>query len=700
MHITSRFHHSHIDKHRNLDNLLLTMLLFLLFLILMAVFLVLTAQKAEAQIGSASTNFSTGVGQNAVPPSAIQAARMPQFASRLAHGAQPAPAASQNASRAAYPRLPKASFKRPYRTGKPAGRFSPLDDTTLYENGPINGTTDAWTINFGFVVSDTFTVQQQDQSSVTGMTFGAWLFVGDTLQSAEVSITSQENGGTVYFDSVVNFTQSGCVFNQYGYNVCTAAGSFSLANLASGTYWVNLQNAVVNSGDPVYWDENSGIGCNSPGCPSQASDNQIGTIPSEAFTILGESTTTCEEVEPQEGFQILHNFTSDEGSPLPGLAITQEGKVYGATESGGTDGLGLAYQLSGTSLRNWTFNPLYSFLGGTNGQHPLPGIIGPDGALYGTADGGVQSCGSSGNEYCGVVYRLTPGPTACFAALCSWSDNVIYRFTGDPNGWQPNGNLVFDHGGNLYGTTTSGGAYGQGAIYELTPSGGGRWSETVIYSFTGGNNAQPDSLLLGQDGNLYGTTAIDWPNDPGVIFQLVHSGGSWTETIISSFDGCVFSGDGGDCYPLLIQESSGNFFGLYDYTEYLCRNNNCFWYTLGRIFMMSPSQSGWRFTPLDDTYSDEQYCGGDWCYEPGGATFSDLAVDSAGNLYSASGTGEPAGSYSYIFKLLQPFYDETLIEGPFGNVEVDAGGNLYGTTGGPTCGNSYGTVWQLTQPQQ
>jgi len=147
----------------------------------------------------------------------------------------------------------------------------------LYNNGPTNGTTDAWTINFGFIVSDTFTLGSA--SSPIGITFAAWLFPGDILESAEVSITSSEFGGTTYFDGNVNFTQSGCVTNQLGFNVCTEQGSFGPVNLNAGTYWLNLQNAVVNNGDPIYWDENSG--------PSQASENSVGTIPSESFTLNG-----------------------------------------------------------------------------------------------------------------------------------------------------------------------------------------------------------------------------------------------------------------------------------------------------------------------------------------------------------------------------------------------------------------------------
>ncbi len=167
----------------------------------------------------------------------------------------------------------------------------------IYDNGPTNGTTDGWTINFGFAVSDSFTLSSP--VTVSGLNFAAWLTPGDVLQTAEVSITSSEFGGASYFDQTVTFTQSGCVTNQYGYNVCSESGIFTgPPSLNAGTYWLNLQNASVNTGDPIYWDENSG--------PSSASENSIGTIPSESFTLLGGcgvngmycTTTTSATPEP------------------------------------------------------------------------------------------------------------------------------------------------------------------------------------------------------------------------------------------------------------------------------------------------------------------------------------------------------------------------------------------------------------------
>ena len=153
---------------------------------------------------------------------------------------------------------------------------------TLYENGPVNGQIDAWTINFGYAVTDS----AQVSGTVGAFSFWAWLAPGDTLTNIQLSIGSTPYG-TDLFNSFVNITSSSnCFSNNFGYNVCDESGSFAGPSL-NGNYWLTLQNANVPSGDPVYWDENSGVGCQSPGCPSIAQESSIGSIPSEAFTLGG-----------------------------------------------------------------------------------------------------------------------------------------------------------------------------------------------------------------------------------------------------------------------------------------------------------------------------------------------------------------------------------------------------------------------------
>jgi hypothetical protein len=162
-----------------------------------------------------------------------------------------------------------------------------------YDNGPINGTTDAWTINFGYVVSDTFFTGGQ---SVTGFSFGVWEFPGDTLSSVDWSITDSENSPCPSELCIANGTASGANLsdkfistNQYGYNVDMITATINAQVPQGVELWLNLQNAAVPSGDPVYWDENSGAGCGGDMCPSSASESALGTIPGEAFTIGGGS---------------------------------------------------------------------------------------------------------------------------------------------------------------------------------------------------------------------------------------------------------------------------------------------------------------------------------------------------------------------------------------------------------------------------
>jgi hypothetical protein len=145
----------------------------------------------------------------------------------------------------------------------------------VYDNGPTDGYTLGQVINFGVAVSDQFTLG--GNTNITGITFAAWLFPGDFLESVDVSVTSSEFGGTSYFDQTVNFTASGC-FSNGGFNVCNESGTIAFG-LGAGSYWLNLSNAVSELGNPVYWDQNSG--------PSLASNSSVGTIPSESFSLFG-----------------------------------------------------------------------------------------------------------------------------------------------------------------------------------------------------------------------------------------------------------------------------------------------------------------------------------------------------------------------------------------------------------------------------
>jgi len=171
-----------------------------------------------------------------------------------------------------------------------------------YENGPINGNVDAWTINFGYTVSDSYVA---GGTSVNGFAFGARELPGDTMTGVDWILSTgpcsnpQGGCGTILGSGTAsgnNLTDKFLSYNQFGYQIDLITVSNLNVPENSGTeYWLTLANAVLPSGDPVFWDENSGIGCHSNGCPSTAYENTIGTIPSESFTINGTGGGTTPE---------------------------------------------------------------------------------------------------------------------------------------------------------------------------------------------------------------------------------------------------------------------------------------------------------------------------------------------------------------------------------------------------------------------
>jgi PEP-CTERM motif len=166
----------------------------------------------------------------------------------------------------------------------------PATAQTVYDNGPVNGQVDAWTINFGFAVSDTFHLSAA--TTLSDLTFWAWVEPGDTVTSTEVQVGNQGYFSNNLFDGTVSLTQSNCFTNNFGFDVCAESGTFSGPALGAGNYNLTLQNAATLDGNPLYWDENSGVGCMSSGCPSSAQENTLGSVPSEAFTLSGSGGTT------------------------------------------------------------------------------------------------------------------------------------------------------------------------------------------------------------------------------------------------------------------------------------------------------------------------------------------------------------------------------------------------------------------------
>ncbi|HEV3254482.1 MAG TPA: PEP-CTERM sorting domain-containing protein [Candidatus Acidoferrales bacterium] len=166
-------------------------------------------------------------------------------------------------------------------------------DVLIYDNGPINGNIDAWTINFGYVVSDSFTAFMT--TSLTSVTIGVWALPGDGgLGQVDWSIGSTFFGND-YSSGTSSATNTFVGTNSYGFDLYESTFPIVTAQLPAGYFYLTLQNATVanNDGDPVYWDENDG--------PSSAMDSSAGSIGSESFQVYG----TCVCVQTPEPASLL-----------------------------------------------------------------------------------------------------------------------------------------------------------------------------------------------------------------------------------------------------------------------------------------------------------------------------------------------------------------------------------------------------------
>ncbi|MGB8889038.1 MAG: PEP-CTERM sorting domain-containing protein, partial [Candidatus Korobacteraceae bacterium] len=161
-------------------------------------------------------------------------------------------------------------------------------------------------------------------STVNDISFWAWVEPGDTATSVELQLSSVGYFGNELFDGTVSLTQSNCFTNNFGFDVCAESGNFAGPQLNAGNYYLTLTNAATADGNPLYWDENSGVGCMSSGCPSSAQENTLGTIPSEAFTLSGGTgtTTTTSGTTPEPSSIMLF------GSGILGLAGVLRRKLF------------------------------------------------------------------------------------------------------------------------------------------------------------------------------------------------------------------------------------------------------------------------------------------------------------------------------------------------------------------------------------
>ncbi|MGA2592985.1 MAG: choice-of-anchor tandem repeat GloVer-containing protein, partial [Bryobacteraceae bacterium] len=288
---------------------------------------------------------------------------------------------------------------------------------------------------------------------------------------------------------------------------------------------------------------------------------------------------------------VLHQFpgsTTDGANPYGAVVFGPNGVVFGTTDAGGgPQNNGVVYSLTPPASPggSWTQTILWSptYGEGINPYSTL--VIDGNGAIYGTLFGGANG----GN---GSVFALQPPapPSA------TWTERVLHRFSGSPDGAGPTSGVVIGPGGILYGTTSEGGKSNAGAVYsvQLPAAPGQNVTEAVLYSFTGGTDGGNPfgPVLLGPGGVLYGTTRFGGAADYGCVFQLsppAIAGGAWTEQVLYSFSGSP------EAYPIggVIAGANGVLYGA---TFGMPQSNDSY----GNVYQLAPAASGgqWVYTNI------------------------------------------------------------------------------------------------------
>lgn len=247
----------------------------------------------------------------------------------------------------------------------------------------------------------------------------------------------------------------------------------------------------------------------------------IGKIPAVAILLL--AVLACAHPLQAATEAVLHIFTGSDGSlPYEALVLDHAGNLYGTTVNGGAYGNGNVFELT-NSGGVWTETVLYSFTGLADGGRPFGSLVFDSaGNLYGAASEGGNPDGY------GTVFELSLSGS-------SWIEKTIYTFGNTPgDGCYPQSALTIDRSGNLYGTTYYCGEENGGTVFEVSPSAGGTWTESTLSPLAASSEA---GVVFDYEGNLYGTTSGGGNFGQGAVFKLTNLNGSWTETEIFSFTG-------------------------------------------------------------------------------------------------------------------------------------------------------------------
>jgi uncharacterized repeat protein (TIGR03803 family) len=357
-------------------------------------------------------------------------------------------------------------------------------------------------------------------------------------------------------------------------------------------------------------------------------------------------------------YSVLYSFNggADGATPDAALVLDASGNLYGTTAAGGSANFGTVFKLD----PGGTKTVLYSFTGGADGKAPYAGLVlDPSGNLYGTTQlGGASNFGTA------------------FKVDTAGTETVLHSFTGGADGRIPNAPLIRDSTGNVYGTTTTGGASGYGTVFKLNTAG----TLTVLYSFAGGADGgfPLGGLVRDSAGNLYGTTNDGGlPNacfvgyfGCGVVFKVDMTG---TETVLYTFTG---GADGGESQAGLTLDAMGNLYGT--------------------TAAGGTGDSGVVFKIDRAGVETVLHTFGSGGVEP----FGGVILDAAGNLYGTTNNG--GSGYGSVFQLdatshytvLHQFTAGSDGANPVANLVSDTEGNLYGTTAAGGNGN-FGTVFKL-----
>ena len=385
-------------------------------------------------------------------------------------------------------------------------------------------------------------------------------------------------------------------------------------------------------------------------------------------------------------FNVIYTFTGgfDGANPLAGLTMDARGNLYGTASEGGGGGQGTVYKLI-HNASGWQFNRLYGFSWPAGSALDARVLFGPDGALYGTTYYGGAGYGN--------VFSLVPPPTPPRTAQDNhWIETGLYTFTGGSDGADPEGDLAFDDAGNIYGSTFFGGSNGGGAVFELTRS-GNSWQESVLYSFTNDDGVWPVGVIL-QAGDFYGTTSFRGAFGNGAVFQLSPSGSGWTENVLYSFPS---GNSGGQSASEVIFDGAGSMYGS-------TFNNGDGGYGPGTVWELMPSGGGWTFSTLYNfsapgCSSPQGPRNAPLTMDPAGNLYGTTYADGANCYGSIFKLSPPSGGGQWTYTSLHDFTGGTDGGNPESKVIIDASGNLYGTAscgGSANCSHGYGVVWEIT----